>query len=98
MAVGGKGGLTEGVGIGGDFGDGGLGRTRVGNGGDQIASAVKNIVKQIEAGFWHANIVGTEAVGTEVVGVGGKEQELHGHVEQNCHECEIGHPSSTAID
>ena len=81
MAVGGKGGLTDGVGFGGDFGDGGLGGTRVGNGGDQIASAVKNIVKQIEAGLWHAHVVGTEivgreVVGTEVVGVGGKEQVL----------------------
>ena len=63
--------MTDGVGFGGDFGDGGLGRTRVGNGGDQVAGDVKNIVKQIEAGFWHAHIVGTEVVGTEVVGIGG---------------------------
>ena len=67
MAVGGKGGLTDGVGLGGDFGDGGFGRTRVGNGGDHIASTVQDIVRQIEPGFWQCH-----SVGTEVVGIGGK--------------------------
>ena len=45
MAVGGKGGLTDGVGLRGDFGNGGLGRTRVGNGG--VAAASKQDVGMI---------------------------------------------------
>ena len=54
-----------GVGFGGDFGDGGLGRTRVGNGGSVVASAVRDIVSQIEAGFWQ--VVGPEVVREEQV-------------------------------
>ena len=65
---------------GGDFGDGGLGRTRVGNGGvagiagvadiDVVASAVNVIVRQIEAGFWHdlAYCNGPKATEEQVVG------------------------------
>ena len=47
-----------------------MGRTRVGNGG--IANVVKDIVKSIEAGFWHTHDVGSEEhiVGklTDIVG------------------------------
>ena len=68
VAVGGQGGLTDGVGLGGDVGHGGLGGTRAGNGGDYVASAVQDIVRQIEAGIWHTHVA---AVGPEVVGIGG---------------------------
>jgi hypothetical protein len=68
VAVGGKGGLTDGiggVGFGGDFGDGGLGRTRVGNGDVEIADTVRSIVSRIEAGF--GQVVGPEVVREEQV-------------------------------
>ena len=57
-------------GIAGGVGHGGLGRTRVGNGGVadfadvDVANTVRDIVKHIEAGFWQ--VVGPEVVGSEV--------------------------------
>ena len=54
-----------GVGFGGDFGDGGMGRTRVGNGDVEIAETVRSIVSRIEAGFWQ--VVGPEVVREEQV-------------------------------
>ena len=55
---------TDGVGFGGIAGDGGLGRIRVGTG--SVASAVKDIVRQIEAGFRHTH-VGSEANVAEIL-------------------------------
>ena len=57
---------TEGVGgIAGGVENGGLGRTRVGKGGVDVADTVRTIVSRIEAGLWQ--VVGPEVVMEEQV-------------------------------
>ena len=78
VGVGPEGVGPEDGGIGG--GIGGLGRTRVdvGNrgtaGGIGVAKSVQDIVKHIEAGFWHTHVEGGNSgvARSEVVGIGGE--------------------------
>ena len=86
--MGGMGRTRVGVGNGGiaglaDVGNGGIaGRVDVGNGG--IAGVVKDIVRSIEAVFWHTHDVGTEEQIVDVVG-----SEVVGELKQNVMEAHV---------